>query len=162
MLLPLLKPDLITTEEAAEIVARLNALEWSERQEQGRRSVIYAPTALRRLHARFLGLAEIYAAKPLVPTYTFANRYLDGGTLRMHRDRAQCEITIGIMLKGLDSLFWPLKFGSGEAISMKVGDGLLYPGPEVEHGRDPKPADGGDVIVGLLHYVDASYTGPLA
>lgn len=98
-------------------------------------------------------LSDIYQGS-LLPTYSYARIYLEGGTLRRHTDRNACEISITLCLqKDID---WPLYIKKPDettvSIELEPGDAIMYRGCVAEHWRD--------VYIGtkhtqvFLHYVD--------
>lgn len=90
----------------------------------------------------------------LFPTYSYCRIYYNGASMRSHKDRAACEISMSLSLSGDP---WPLWFninGKATPISMKKGDAVLYKGLEVEHWREPYIGNGCTQV--FLHWVLAN------
>ena len=68
----------------------------------------------------------------LFPTYAYWRYYVFGGTLKKHRDRPACEVSVTACIKKYDN--WPLII-EGKSFELKEGDALLYAGCDQEHGR---------------------------
>lgn len=90
----------------------------------------------------------------LIPTYTYARWYKNGGTLERHSDRPSCEISITLNLK--KDRDWPIYIetpsGKTASVELEQGDAMMYLGSYAKHWRD-KITDGNIVQV-FLHYVD--------
>jgi len=98
-------------------------------------------------------LSTVYQGK-LLPTYSYARIYLEGGTLLPHVDRKACEVSITLCLsKEVD---WPIFIrrpdGSAVSFELEPGDALMYRGCIAEHWRDTYT--GSKHIQVFLHYVD--------
>jgi hypothetical protein len=97
----------------------------------------------------------------LLPTYSYFRLYKHGDTLRRHRDRPACEISVSLNIGQEAAEPWPL-FVEGRsgpfAARLAPGDALLYRGTELFHWRDPFL--GRCAIQVFLHYVDRN--GPHA
>jgi len=112
---------------------------------------------------------EKHSNLKLIPTYSFFRIYKSGHVLEDHTDRPSCEISVTIPLgfkyngKSGDYL-WPLHVYVNEEkryIPCDIGDGLIYKGCEIMHGRESLDADKGSYQIQVfLHYVDAN--GPYA
>lgn len=108
-------------------------------------------TLLRQLHER---VEELIGAK-LLPTYTYYRLYHHGDALPPHTDRESCEVSLSLCLAS-DGPDWPLVVQSEDgarAMSTPVGAAVLYPGPVVEHWREPYA--GREQVQLFLHYVRA-------
>jgi len=82
----------------------------------------------------------------LFPCYSYARLYKKGDVLKKHVDRPSCEISTTLYLGGDP---WDIYLG-GEALSLRVGDMLIYKGQEIEHWREKFE---GEICVQLfLHY----------
>jgi len=115
----------------------------------------------------------------LFPTYSYSRIYIKGDILYLHTDRNSCEISISITLGYGGNSIWPfiflskndteldLNFQNNEAywtnynkdllqkVEIKVGDGILYRGMEVAHGREVYNEGNWQAQL-FLHYVDAN------
>jgi hypothetical protein len=93
----------------------------------------------------------------VVPTYSYARIYAKGDVLARHSDRAACEISVSVAIEipqgAAPSMLW-LKPPNHPAttVEMSEGDGCIYAGPEVDHWREPIPADGYMQL--FLHFID--------
>lgn len=98
-------------------------------------------------------LSDLYQGK-LLPTYSYARIYLNGGVLNPHTDRDACEVSVTLCLsKDID---WPIfiKNPNGDTIGVELepGDAVLYRGCIAEHWRDTYT--GNKHVQVFLHYVD--------
>lgn len=110
----------------------------------------------------------------LFPTYSYARLYRPGEVLKVHTDRAACEISATITL-GFEGTPWPIYMadkdttgnspkiiGEDGEYSVKniqkcdldIGDAVLYKGQEKVHWRDS--FEGEWQLQVFLHYVDAN------
>jgi len=85
----------------------------------------------------------------LHPTYSYLRVYKKGDELAFHTDRPSCEISCTINLK--QSHPWPIHM-DGEELILYPGDGCIYKGMEVSHGRHPYKGD--YCIQVFCHYVN--------
>lgn len=112
----------------------------------------------------------------LHPTYAYARWYQPGETLKIHTDRAACEISVTLTLD-FDGESWPIYVGRPSKekteyartdnnnisvyakdvgkIETKPGDAVLYKGTEMYHWRDEYTQGKWQAQV-FLHYVDAN------
>lgn len=94
----------------------------------------------------------------LNPTYAYSRLYISGSKLDPHTDRAACEISVSLTLKQKyhnKDYQWPLYMGE-TPLFIKEGDGVLYKGMEIEHGRPIfQEPDGSWHHQVFLHYVNA-------
>jgi len=86
----------------------------------------------------------------LFPTYAYWRYYVFGGTLKKHRDRPACEVSVTACIKKYDN--WPLII-EGKSFELEEGDALLYAGCDQEHGR-PGIYKGDGMAQVFLHYVN--------
>jgi hypothetical protein len=125
----------------------------------------------RFFHERLAGVVADLAGEPVKPSYVFFASYLPGAVLSPHRDRAQCAISISLLIDYApdpgDVSPWPLWLGLEDAphrraaaIDLGRGDGLFYRGTELSHWRHAL-ADGHTSTSLFLHYVPSDFTGPL-
>jgi len=109
---------------------------------------------------------QTIVGRPIRESYTFAAEYSGGVALRMHTDRIQCEYTISLFLD-----YTPLVPGARSPWSLDIlspgrpqplrfhqarGEGILFKGRELVHGRMALPADERCLVL-MLHYVDADF-----
>ena len=73
--------------------------------------------------------------------------YFKGSVLYFHTDRNACEISLTYCVSGPE---WGIQIGNNTVITKK-GNGVIYRGCEVEHGR-PEPSSG-KVIQVFNHWV---------
>lgn len=112
---------------------------------------------------------EKHSNLKLIPTYSFFRIYKSGHVLEDHTDRPACEISVTIPIgfkyngKSGDYL-WPLHVYVNEEkryISCDIGDGIIYKGCELKHGREQLDTGNNSYQIQVfLHYVDAN--GPYA
>jgi hypothetical protein len=112
------------------------------------------------LHERLWPLMEQIVKEELIPTYAYARLYSNGDVLEKHTDRPACEVSITIQLGRSHHYAWPIYMG-GQRFDLGEGDGVIYPGCDIEHWRDkcdgPEGYYAGQVF---LHFVRKN--GPYA
>jgi len=105
------------------------------------------------LHERLWPVIEQITGEELMPTYAYARLYSNGDVLEKHTDRPACEVSITIQLGRSHHYAWPIYMG-GQRFDLAEGDGVIYPGCDVEHWRDkcdgPEGYYAGQVF---LHFV---------
>jgi len=113
------------------------------------------------LHERLWPTFEQVVGEKLIPTYAYARLYSNGDELIKHTDRSPCEVSVTIQLGRSHHYAWPIYMGD-QRFDMAEGDGVLYPGCDVEHWREPC-AGPDDYYSGqvFLHYVrkDGQHAG---
>jgi hypothetical protein len=159
-------PGLLTATQAARIAAVWRQLEFRDLlRPAGDRGVCINNDPLGRA---MLGLltseVEHLVGRPLRQSYSFATTYGNGARLDAHTDREQCEYTVSIMLDhrpgtaGRD--FWPLEVRTRPDAATQFlqapGDGVLFCGRELPHGRPALPP-GASALVLMLHWVNADF-----
>jgi len=87
--------------------------------------------------------------KNLLPTYSASRVYTKFATLKKHKDRESCELSVTINV-GSDGTDWPI-YLQNKPILLKEGDGLIYSGKDIEHWREEFLGDWYGQI--FLHYV---------
>jgi hypothetical protein len=105
------------------------------------------------LHERLWPSIEQAVGEELIPTYAYARLYSNGDILERHTDRPACEVSITIQLGRSHHYAWPIYMG-GQRFDLSEGDGVIYPGCDVEHWRDR--CDGPDGYYSgqvFLHFV---------
>ena len=88
----------------------------------------------------------------ILPSYSLWRTYTYGSYLLPHIDRPSCEISVTIHLNG-DGTDWPFEI-EDTSIKTKPGDGIIYLGNKVTHGRKQFLGDFQTQL--FLHYVDAN------
>jgi hypothetical protein len=90
--------------------------------------------------------------------FSFLRVYDPGGRLAVHRDRPACRWNVDLVIGGEPAPArrdaWPLWMAGRrgrQAVRLGLGDGVLYRGDRVLHGRHPQPR-GRTTVVGCLHY----------
>lgn len=96
----------------------------------------------------------------LIPTYSYARKYVPGDELKPHIDRASCEISATITL-GYEGGLWPIHVSTDDKVEndigeifIDVGSMVVYRGMELNHWREPYTQGKWQCQV-FLHYVDA-------
>lgn len=119
-----------------------------------------------------VALVSELCGEPMKASYTYLAAYAAGNALPRHLDRAQCALTVSLLLDYTPEPHgdapWPLhvetrprKRGQrAEAVHAGVGDAIAFRGTELPHFRDPL-APGHTSTSLLLHYVPAGFAGPL-
>ena len=126
---------------------------------------VHGAKAFDRLLEYCLPYFEQASGLKLYPTYSYARLYSQHGEeLKIHRDRAACEISATITL-GFEGDVWAIYMGdhedktNGTKIEMDVGDAVMYRGMDKWHWREPYFEGKWQAQV-FLHYVDQN--GPHA
>jgi hypothetical protein len=105
------------------------------------------------LQERLWPTIENIFGEPLIPTYAYARLYSNGDILEKHSDRPACEVSVTLQLGRSHHYAWPI-YMDGQRFDLGEGDGLLYPGCDLDHWRDkcdgPPGYYSGQVF---LHYV---------
>lgn len=105
------------------------------------------------LHERLWPLVESIIGEALIPTYAYARLYSNGDVLERHKDRPACEVSVTVQLGRSHHYAWPIYMG-GQRFDLAEGDGVIYPGCDVEHWREK--CDGPDGYYAgqvFLHFV---------
>lgn len=100
------------------------------------RSILAHEYMFETLHERLWPTVERLVEEPLIPTYAYARLYSNKDELVKHVDRPACEVSITIQLGRSHHYAWPIYMG-GQRFDMAEGDGVIYPGCDVEHWREP-------------------------
>jgi hypothetical protein len=142
---------------------------------------VYGAEVFDRLLEQLCPHFEEASGLKLYPTYSYARIYQPGETLKIHRDRDSCEISVTLTLNMDENCPWDILFGCGgteedheysgydeddnltylkdiTTLRMKIGDAVLYRGKEIYHWREEY--QGKQHVQVFLHYVDAN--GPCA
>ena len=86
----------------------------------------------------------------LFPTYAYWRYYVLGATLKKHKDRPACEISVTACIKKYDN--WPIVI-EGTSFELEEGDAILYAGCDQEHWR-PEVYKGEGMAQVFFHYVN--------
>ena len=119
----------------------------------------YNPATMQEMYEQVKSKIETVVGEKLLPTYSFITGYTNNSYMSIHKDRPACEVSVSINLAS--TFDWGLYItdlqGSTTKVITKVGDGVIYLGPQVEHWRDllitSKPEF---YIQTFLHYVKAN------
>jgi hypothetical protein len=120
-------------------------------------------------HTHLNGLISDIAGVPLQPSFSFFASYRTGAELKAHRDRAQCEYAISILVdfspEPDDLSPWPIFVQAPDApsatpVSLGLGDAVLYYGREVRHHREVLQ-DADSSSSWFFFYVAEDFDGPL-
>ena len=136
-------------------------------RQSSKRFVAHNETATRFFHHQLTSAVSAIAGEPVKPSYVYVASYLSGAELPRHTDRPQCEFSVTLLIDcspepEVESP-WPihLETGSGLAtVFQAIGDGLVYRGRTLPHLRRPQPSGFNSTSI-FLHYVSASFNGPL-
>jgi hypothetical protein len=119
----------------------------------------YADEQMQRLQFDLLPKVEDYTGLDIFKTYTYARVYKKNDVLRIHKDRAACEISVTLDLGGDKWSIWVLDRDENPVeIKLNPGDGLLYRGCEILHWRGKFKGKSHKQV--FVHYVDKH--GPVA
>ena len=139
---------------------------WKDKQVPNTYS-IYGDTFMETLMMKVLPIMQKRTNMNLIPCYTYARIYKKGDILKRHSDRPSCEISTTLHLGGG---LWPIFLDptgqksvideykqvhkpnapQGIAITLEVGDMLVYSGCDLEHWREPFKGDNCAQV--FLHY----------
>ena len=97
-----------------------------------------------------LPIVEKESNLKLFPTYAYWRYYVLGATLKKHKDRPACEISVTACIKKYDN--WPIVV-EGTSFELEEGDAVLYAGCDQEHER-PGIYKGEGMAQVFLHYVN--------
>ncbi|MFL9842698.1 hypothetical protein ABS767_17135 [Sphingomonas sp. ST-64] len=114
-------------------------------------------------------IAEI-AGRELLPTYSYLRIYREGDICRVHSDRPSCEVSLSLTLDYSDGVAWPLEVSEHRAElsqleiedgfdgpyrgwEMEPGDGVIYDGVHLRHGRTQPNPNGWSAHL-FLHWVE--------
>jgi hypothetical protein len=159
----LLSDDICKIIERYALFDRINDYE-KDNQVPGSHSK-YADQLMESILMFLKPVIETYTGLKLLPTYSFYRIYEPNNILDNHVDRPSCEVsvTIPIGFKYVDKPVdyrWPLYVhvkGEKRYINCDVGEGVIYRGCELQHGRDTfNVAKDSYQIQLFLHYVDAN------
>lgn len=120
---------------------------------------IYGDVFFDNMLEQFTEVFSDISGRSLLPTYSYARIYRKGEELKIHTDRAACEISATITL-GVDHKVWPIFFNienelnDDTSLVLEVGDAVLYKGTEIYHWRQPFEGEWQCQV--FLHYVDAN------
>lgn len=125
----------------------------SDAQIPNAKSILDHEYMFETLHERLWPVIEQAVGDELIPTYAYARLYSNGDILEKHVDRPACEVSVTIQLGRSHHYAWPIYMG-GQRFDLGEGDGVIYPGCDVEHWRDkcdgPEGYYSGQVF---LHFV---------
>ena len=116
----------------------------------------YADELTERLLLELQPLVEKVVGRSLHPCYSYLRLYGTGADLHAHLDRPSCEYSTTLTLGYDADAPWPIwvrRDGVGHAVSLGVGDMLVYMGAQVVHWRERFA--GRWWLQAFLHYVDA-------
>jgi len=137
--------------------------EWHDRFYSFRDSITYF------YQQQLTDLVATIAGERVKPSFSCFTSYYPGSVLPPHRDRAQCEYGISVLVdhspEPKDVSPWPLYVqppGSTAAtpISIGLGDAIVYRGREVSHFRE-RLADADYCSYWFVFYVPETFDGPL-
>jgi hypothetical protein len=115
----------------------------------------YGDVLMEVLLQRVQPRVEEVTATSLLPTYSYVRLYRHGQQMTRHRDRPACEFTVTVTLGAERSEPWPIFVASPlgvERIVAEPGDGLIYPGADFDHWREPFEGEWQAQLT--AHYVD--------
>lgn len=141
--------------------------DWTLGDEQvARRHGWHNESVARFFHHQLMDFVRAVVGKAVCASYAYVSAYQQGAELGPHVDRKQCEYTISVIVDetGGHSAEWLLWFLAGDepsAVSLSVGDGVLFRGHDLPHWREAAPQSGLALSTLLLHYVPANFNETL-
>ena len=160
-------PGMIAPHEAAALSEHMDGLDRDGQlirtdEQVPQTPCTYGAIEMERLLGRLGPKMEFLTGLRLFPTYSFARIYKHGDVLKVHRDRAACEVSMSLNLGQEPEDPWPLWLRTHEGqdvpVLLRPGDALVYRGIELAHWREAYP--GQRLAQVFLHYVDRN--GPHA
>lgn len=101
-------------------------------------------TKLNKFYQYLTPRVEAVVGSKLRPTYNYGRVYTSDAYMIKHKDRMQCEISMS-MCVAHNGEPWPIyyedKYGNVEAVTLRVGDCVIYKGCEVNHWREPNKSN---------------------
>jgi hypothetical protein len=123
----------------------------------------YADPAMEALLLMLHPIMEQATGLKLYPTYSYFRVYRNGDDLKIHKDRASCEISSTVCFNysyDTDQFKWPI-FMDGKELFLNPGDMAIYRGCDLNHWREVFGyTDDAWHVQGFFHYVDIN--GPYA
>jgi alkylated DNA repair dioxygenase AlkB len=143
---------------------------WIElRDRQADRYWAHNEHVARLLHVQLTPLVQRLAGEDVKPSYVYLGAYRPGAALEAHRDRAQCELSLSLLVdfdpEPAERSSWPLHFARSQeepstAVYQPIGSAVAYKGCELYHHR-PALGAGQRSTSLFLHYVPKAFAGPL-
>jgi hypothetical protein len=113
----------------------------------------YTDETMRKIQIELLPKIEDHTGLELFKTYSYARLYKRDDVLRIHRDRAACEVSITLDLGGDKWSIWLLDRDENPVkVDLNPGDALIYRGCELQHWRGKFEEDEHAQV--FMHYVD--------
>ena len=118
-------------------------------------------------HHQLTSFAAALAGAPVCASYCYVSAYQRGAELDPHVDRKQCAYTMSFIVDehGGNSVDWPLWFLAGaerSAVTLAVGDAVLFRGHDIPHWRESAPQAGLALSTLLFHYVPTDFAETLS
>jgi hypothetical protein len=146
--------------------AGTNGVHLGDKQTAGRFVAYNEPVARFFQHQLTDAVSQV-VGQAVKPSFCFSACYVQGPGLPLHVDRLQCQYTLSLLVDMWPEPFttasWPLVLTPGPnriAIRQALGDGVLFKGREIPHGRPPMRKKWFSTSL-LFHYVDLDFEGPL-
>jgi hypothetical protein len=140
---------------------------WAPGDDQvARRHGWHNESVARFFHHQLTGFVGAIVGAPVCASYSYVSAYQHGAELDPHVDRKQCEYTLSLIIDetGGRSSDWPLWFLAGEgrsAVTLDVGEGVLFRGHDLPHWRETAPHPALALSTLLMHYVPADFAETL-
>ena len=110
-----------------------------------------------------VALASDHAGEQVRASYAFLSLYASTGVAPAHFDRAQCEVTIDLMIS-TDASHHPWEiFIDGKPYVTSDGEAVIYSGTRQEHYRRPmnESSDATHASLAFFHFCPADFMGAL-
>jgi len=116
-------------------------------------TTFYTDPTLLESQKKILPYIEKHTGLELFKTYNYARIYKKGSILKIHKDRAACEVSITMDLGGDKWDIWLLDRNENPVkVELNPGDVLIYRGCELHHWRSK--FEGEEHTQVFMHYVD--------
>tara|TARA_R110000803_G_C11984879_1_gene321180 strand:- start:963 stop:1517 length:555 start_codon:yes stop_codon:yes gene_type:complete len=115
-----------------------------------RDTFFYEDPLMQSLLIQKKSLMEMETNLHLFETYSFWRMYTFAADLKPHKDRPSCEVSATVNINS-DGTPWSI-FMDGNEVFLKPGEGVIYLGCDLEHGRNHFKGDWCAQV--FLHYVD--------
>lgn len=164
-------PDVLPADHMQALARYYRALvaggRWEIGDEQvARRHGWHNESVGRFFHHQLSDFVGELVGEKVCPSYCYVSAYQQGAELAPHIDRKQCKYTFSIVFdeSGGRSVDWPLWFlaaAEPSAVTLELGQGVLFLGHELPHWREAPPVESLALSTLLLHYVATDFTETL-
>ena len=131
----LTQEEIILLTDYCRIRHRINFDSFDSTQNDNGDTFFYGDPLMESLMVNKLNIMQKETGLELLCTYAFWRMYTVNADLKKHKDRPACEVSVTVQLGRSHNYSWPIYMG-GTPVYMAEGDGIVYPGTDVQHWRD--------------------------